>query len=140
MCTIGKKSKRKTFTGYKVVVTDHLGNHYSPYTGIMYCKGEVPILENIGQNAVKFLTGRRLLAEMKPFNQDHFNLCLTAVYMSEKDARNEADDIMTRDEIPPNLKRNFLEMTLSGDLYKGDFEGTPVILGNYIDSIKLIKD
>ena len=42
MCEIiGKYTKEKTFTGYKVVVEDKYGHYYSPFTGIRYKKGKI---------------------------------------------------------------------------------------------------
>ena len=35
---------KKTVTGYKCVIVDKYGHYYSPYTGVRYKKGKIPVV------------------------------------------------------------------------------------------------
>lgn len=68
---------------------------------------------------------------------------LTAVY----EFINDAEELKSHDftsgyiheyTLPNNCKYNIIKMTISGEMYKGEFNG-PIILGNVINSIKLVK-
>lgn len=145
MCTITKKSDLKEFTGYKVVVTDKYGHHYSPYTGIRYKKGPVPHLpKKMSKYSVINEYDYRMYGEAGwARNQLQSEKQLTAVY----EFINDAEELKSQDftsgyiyeyTLPNDCEYNIVKMTISGEMYKGKFGG-PIILGNVINSIKLVK-
>lgn len=91
MCKIKNRiHNKKEFTGYKAVVTDKYGHHYSPYTGIRYKKGLVPKLPRI-QSKYSILSeyNYRMYGE-GGWARNHFQSekQLTAVYEFINDVEN----------------------------------------------------
>jgi hypothetical protein len=140
MCTIKNRiHNKKEFTGYKVVVTDKYGHHYSPYTGIRYKPGPVLALpKKMGKYCANDLGYYNAYMPGKCMSNDiQAKLHLTAVFVDLKNAIELIkDDFLPNRhyKLPNNCKYNIIKMTVSGDLYNGLFSGD-IILGNVINSV-----
>lgn len=144
MCEINEKTKLKNFTGYKLVITDKHGHHYSPYTGVRYQPGPVPELKKIGKYAVWQGADQyiRKDGEYNYVQSDHrlsgvFERCDNAV--SSVLRRVYFDANQSSNFINDECKINIVKMTISGDLYKGEFCDNAIILGNFILKVKTTK-
>jgi hypothetical protein len=140
MCEIYLPYKKgKTFTGYKVVLTDEYGHHYSPYTGIRYTPGPVPEFKRIRKYAIQHAIAEQILKKMSSYDEQHYANRYTGVFTNFGDVIDAACAILSTCELPDGFSRNILEMRISGDLSYGRFTQWDVILGNHIDSIKVIQ-
>jgi hypothetical protein len=141
MCEIHHEyTENDTFEGYKVVVTDKHGHHYSPYTGIRYIPGPVPKFKKMKKYVTQRCIADQLLGGYGSYNKHHADGNYTGVFIDRKSAVEEARDIVAIFEIPRNCSRNIIKMQISGNLHYGSFVGTPVILGNHIDAVKIVKN
>ena len=139
MCQVDEKLEIKEATGYKVVVTDKYGHHYSPYTGIRYKKGPVSVLpKKMGKYCANDLGDYKAYMPGEWMsNSVQYKNHLTAVFVDLRDAIELIkDDFLPNKnyELPKNCKYNIIEMTVSGDLYGGKYSGD-IILGNVINSV-----
>ena len=127
MCKITKKSRKKTFTGYKSVVVVR-GKYYSPATGVLYKVGPVPVVKNKRVNAeggyVDMLNPKNKFYNPRMMGK-------TGVFYTQT----QAMQLYPSDAM--------LKMTISGDLHEGTiadqfrFEAD-LIVGNHIDKIELV--
>jgi hypothetical protein len=125
MCTIISKSKRKSFTGYKVALKIN-GKYYSPATGVEYVVGDVPIPERI----------------IEEYRDDCFvnvinpsSYCHRPGYMGHT-----AVFIRVVDKIMVSRRSNavLLKMKISGNMLNCEFREEDTIAGTHIDSFKEI--
>jgi hypothetical protein len=138
MCEVYDKLNSESYKGYKVVLTDTNGNHFSPYTGIQYKIGQVPKFNSIGNLSVQLCVAHAILNKEGSWNRLQESERLTAVFKNIEDAVDCLDKIS---EITfGSAKRNILQMVLGGDLYQGSFLSEyDVILGNVIESMEIVK-
>jgi hypothetical protein len=140
MCCNIEKANLTEYTGYKVVITDKYGHHYSPYTGVRYKKGPVPKLPKVA--------GKYIISDFSDYNPLHgyyynkmqaknrltavFNNYSTAVRLLELKRLNMYQS-------QSNYKLNIVEMKISGNLYEGLYFHGAVTLSDKIESIKIMK-
>jgi hypothetical protein len=139
MCKILRsvQSNIKTVTGYKFVVVDKHGHYYSPYTGLRYKKGNVPIVKIPLQHSLAYrgVIWDVLDTYYQFYNKDYKGL--TGIIINKGEAIKELHHF---EYIFPNDKFALLEMTLSGNLHMGKYCNMYTYVGNHIDSFKKIKD
>ena len=147
MCKIDIDSKVEEveFTGYKVVIKK--GNHYySPATGIEYTLGSVKVPKKKGKNITSYfinvldrkmscynplMTGRT--AVFKNYNAAYFLLQQIP----------NLQDAVTKYNFYDKKKLEIVKMTIRGNLKKGSYLESSVVVGTEIRSIKktnLIKE
>jgi hypothetical protein len=140
MCEIHHEyTENDTFEGYKVVLTDKHGHHYSPYTGIRYIPGPVPEFKKMRKHITNVYVAEEILAGKGSYDLNHKRGRYTAVFVNYLDALSAVVDILPANYLPYGFTRNMLKMTISGNLRHGDYGGDTVILGDYIESVKVIK-
>ncbi len=129
MCKLTKKSKRKSFTGYKSVVK--VGKKfYSPVTGMEYKVGPVPKIRRIGKHVLP----------------DYVNVLDpgAAAYNPKMVGKT---GVFENPALPRELFRTntLVKMTITGDLYEGYVETGggmnlgDLIAGTHIAKIKEVK-
>ena len=142
MCRLIEKTKRKSFTGYKVAYKKR-GKYYSPSTGLLYVPGKVPEIKKVEKIAEKL----NLFKNVFEGEGGHFYNRLmegrTSVFESSEDA-----ELLLNAITSTYNKFCILEMKLSGDVYSGKFlvpmgsmfqtKDTNIFSGTHIDSIKEI--
>lgn len=144
MCKIKEKSELKEVNGYKVVITDKHGHHYSPYTGIRYKVGPVPELKRIGKYAVWEGSGQYLMKGSE-YNDMQSSYRLSGIFEKCNNAilpilLRVYDDSRHNSIFKDNgCKLNIVKMKISGNLYRGEFCGNAIILGDTITEIKTTK-
>jgi len=137
MCIITKKSRRKSFTGYKYCVK--IGNRYfSFWTGVEYKIGPVEGISPMDPSD-KHHSHRKVgvgFAGYVQYNKNMFGKtgvyirlkdCWKSFYWSDSKAQRQSGKII------------YIRMTISGDLYNGIFGANPLVIGNHIDKITEVK-
>jgi hypothetical protein len=129
MCDVYRKARIRSYTGYKVVITNQEGRHFSPFTGIEYLVGDVPEFKEYLPNSLRKVD----------WSNEQNNHRLTAVFTSYKVARDNGPDIIRLGDLRPGWTRNILKITLTGDIYEGGLWGFQLLLGNHISKIHVMK-
>ena len=135
MCIVLSKSERKEVTGYKVVIKK--GNHfYSPFTGIRYSLGKLPIPKDSWDWAHK---SRKYRLKEIDYTEDMVGK--TGVILNYQEAKNKK--YYWSCDMPYRLgmeggKYVILEMTITGDLCNAEFDSISTIVGRKIKSMKII--
>lgn len=143
MCKIVDKfTDSETATGYKVVIVDKYGKYYSPFTGIRYKIGKIPVPKIvISNNKYGFLQTQCNNKYINPnwkTNGIAWNAGMknkTGILLNIKDAIRCCKNW----DSPNDTKMAVLEMTISGDLYYATFADNDTVIGNTIESFKKIK-
>jgi hypothetical protein len=137
MCKIFEPIEdKKSVTGYKIVITDKYGHHYSPYTGVRYKKGLIPIVKNKLSNALNDGSIFDILQPYSMFYNKNY-AGMTAVIISKYNAKIELQRFRISS---PLYNFTLLEMTLSGDLHYGEYSKMQTYIGRNIISFKKIKN
>ena len=133
MCEIYGKLKRKTATGYKIAV-EKSGKFYSPFTGIRYDTGRVPVAETARKFAI-FLAPKRRLDGWAHYNPKMAGK--TGIITRLGDAKPVLQGF--KDNYGHILGSRFvlLKMKISGDLHAGNYDFLDIIVGNTIESIEV---
>jgi hypothetical protein len=132
MCDTITLTDKTEAIGYKVVLTDMHGHHYSPFTGIRYKPGRVATW-----NTRVFLKYR--VKKDICWNDTHSKLNLTAVFQSFKTAEDIAGSLIQWYLLPIGFKRSIVKIKLTGKIYTGWMGQRQCFLGNYIESVKSDK-
>lgn len=129
----------KTVTGYKYVLTDKHGHHYSPYTGIRYQPGPVSKLKKIGKYSVYAYSNDLLHGAIH--NELQHEKRLTGLFEKMSSALHDLSIFSewNSKKLISGSKYNIVKMTLSGDIYNGIYDENEIQLGNNIDSISIVK-
>jgi len=126
MCTIISKSKRKSFTGYKVALKID-GKYYSPATGVEYVVGDVPIPDCINEE----------------YRDDWFDDVLNPEEYSHKVEYKGHTAVFKKKiitEVVSDLSiAALLKMKISGDMLNCEYANLKVIAGSRIDSFKEVE-
>jgi hypothetical protein len=130
MCEITEKLNTfsEQFIGYKMVVRFN-NKLYSPYTGIQYKVGPVPVLTTKPKKYKVYFSSIN-------FNDIHAEKRLTAVFINKEDALESLE--RNRSFMDKNDKLELIKMTIGGNLYTGYFGSDEVILGDRILKIEKI--
>lgn len=146
MCYNIESNNLKSVTGYKFVITDTHGHHYSPFTGIRYKVGPVPTVDNKHKYKYRIYGSNSFGVPITSYhswnyNYTQFKYKLTAVIKTQQEALCKCNKFIDNyyKIIGDRYKFNIIKMTLSGDIYDGLFDSTKVYLGNHIDSISVVK-
>jgi len=132
MCTlINNFKKSKTFTGYKVVIVTSRGNYRSPATGILYKEGLVKI-PSFTSRSKRASMHADVASANSPFYNYNFR-GFTAVFVKYANAL----ALYREFEMFSHKRFAILEMTISNDLKRGDYNRFPVIAGRHIDNLKI---
>lgn len=163
MCNLNSQPLEKhSFTGYKGVLRHKkTGKFYSPYTGVLYKVGQVPIVRKAhtlpqskkgdwrphGAAFLNHLIVPRSKASRKEIlHANRHNSVLnegfrrnmigcTAVFKKLKDCISHFEGKYGWFE-RPSYELWFVKFKLEGDLYEGDYSGhLPVIAGDHIAAI-----
>ena len=136
MCTLTRKTRRKTFTGLKLAVRClKTGKFYSGSTGIEYKKGKVP--DNF--------KAKRLCERWKEsFNnikikrkKNKFPIWYNEAYVSYtsvfSDKYSLTDSVsFSCNKAKPGYEEVVLKMTIAGDIWEGRYVDAPIMAGNEI--------
>ena len=132
MCYIVNKHKGiKPVTGYKVVI--QVGKrYYSPFSGLQYKKGKVPIVEykriRKSKHSIKGLVWENLMRGR------------TGVILGKSKAVNYFHDQSNKQfSNPSNGKWAILEMTIKGSMWDAEFMDKLTVIGKEIVSFRKIK-
>lgn len=143
MCKNIERTVGNLTTGYKFVITDKHGHHYSPFTGIRYKKGPVPKWNKIGKYCIYDNVNSLFNSNGYWHNYNQSKYKLTAVIKDLRDVKNECQRFANspyNSPLPVGCKFNIVKVTLSGDIYSGEFDDNYVELGNYIKSINVVPN
>lgn len=139
MCKLIKKTRRKSFTGYKIAFKKD-GKYYSPATGIEYKIGDVPHCPRLKPLAVK----------LGIFDEDLLN---SRYHLYEPGMQGKTSVLKYRAQavkLQRACQKNsnviglfcLLIMTVSGEIWEGEFSFSykdldrPIFAGTHIDSME----
>ena len=141
MCQIIRKTKRESFTGYKVVAVDDKGDFYSTFTGQKYEIGIVPAPPERAKRLSSYwissldLTDRSFndLSLYKSEYAGH-----TAVFVN-KEACSSLEYSIFVNRYDTSKKIITVKMTISGNILECEYEDYSVYAGTVIDKIEIVK-
>lgn len=134
MCTLTKKSRKKSFTGYKVVYKKG-GKYYSPATGIEYKPGPVPRIKRQPKWVSDLGHFRDIFYKLDPCHEPLMKGKTSVVELLEDIRGMRAYWDMDEKTYP------IVRMTVSDGLFSGFYDWgfvarTDVIAGSHIDKIE----
>ena len=136
MCYLFKKSRMKSFAGYKIVLVDNqTGRVYSPATGVEYKAGPVPRPRRVRdyRRSPYFLDVLDISGYV--YNRDMFGK--TAVFVHKRNAV----DMARKMSVPASMgmRVEVVRMKLGVDLWYGAYGKDEVVLGEEILSIEPLR-
>lgn len=135
MCKVLEKyTKKKKFTGYKMVVKVD-GKYYSPVTGIEYIPGKdiIPVKSEskVNRNFINSDSWKSFYEILKNKNLYEEKMHgKTGIFVE----RNIVDEFSQNETYIP------VKMTISGDLHYAQTDWWNTIVGNHVVSIKELKN
>ena len=138
MCKLIRKTKRKSFTGYKIALKIG-GKYYSPFSGITYKPGPVPV----ARKPRKYAFNGHVLNPGEYFYLESFHgktqVCKTLV-ITKGNMKIMANDFGK--QLNKNLYKQplvILEMKISGEIWESHWAGDSTFAGTHIDSMEEVK-
>jgi len=137
MCKVKSRYKKQTtVTGYKVVYK-YKGRYYSPFTGYQYHVGTIPVLKVV-RNGDKFTS---LNSEV--LNQNYslytFKMSSKTGVLLDPASVNRLFYSAKFTLLNLGVKVVVLKMTLSHELYIGEYNTQKTIIGDYIEGFEEIN-
>ena len=140
MCVNIRPSKRKEFVGYKVV-TKCKGEYYSPCTGYKYPHNGAIERMDIIRPTLRAWLEKGLTVKLSEWY--HYNpnmLGYTAVFKHKEVAIDKVESWMFYYGLSEKgHSLCVVKIRLYGKLKNGDFDHTPVVLGNHIEILEEVK-